>query len=179
VRLLHSTCFRYLVKWQGWDATDNTWEPAKNINPSIVAAYHGRAAPLPQQPKRGLGCARVRLSHAEQRRGGKPTTLSMVCGSVVAKLIESRTNAYMPLATLSFYVLSMDKTGHIIWPQDFDPHSRAQLRNQARSLLKRMIADPANPADESMEPALHGRGTGALWVGAPQRKLVVVQPLQA
>jgi hypothetical protein len=171
--------FEYLIKWAGWDATTNTWEASTRIDPKLVAAYHGRPAPRKQQPKRGLGCARVRLSHAEHRRGGTPTTLSMVCGKVVAKLVESRTNAYMPLATLQFFVLSMDKTGHIIWPTDFDAHAKASLRMQARSLLRQMIADPANPADETMEPALQGHGTSAMWVGAPQRKLVVVQPLQA
>ena len=80
----------------------------------------------------------------------------------------------MPTATLTFFVLSMDKTGHIIWPTLFDAKTQAALRMQARALLQKMMDDPANPVDSTMAPALTGRGTCALWVGAPQRKLVEV-----
>jgi hypothetical protein len=37
-----------------------------------------------------------------------------------------------------------------------------------------MIDDPNNPVDASMAPALTGTGTGALWKGAPKKKVVVV-----
>ena len=98
----------------------------------------------------------------------------MVCGNVILKLLESRTDEYMPLVTLKFFCLSCDKNGHIIWPTEFSAATKAQLRLQVRALLRKMIDDPANPCDASMEPAMTGVGTSSLWVGAPKRKLVEV-----
>ena len=98
----------------------------------------------------------------------------MVCGHVIAKLAESRTDEYMPRATLTFYVLSMDKNGHIIWPTLFSDKAQAQLRQQARTLLRQMIDDPLNPCDSTMEPAMTATGTSSIWQGAPKRKLVEV-----
>ena len=51
----------------------------------------------------------------------------------------------MPTMTLTFFVLSMDKTGHIIWPTNFEAKTRAALRLQARALLQKMMDDPLNP----------------------------------
>ena len=168
--------FEYLIKWRGWDATTNTWEPVMHIDPALIDAYHGRPHQGRRQlaPRRGKGCARARLSAADQRRGIVPHTISMVCGSVKAKLTVSRTDAYMPRASLQFFVLSMDKNGHIIWPTSFDAHTRAALRMQARAHLRAMIDDPKNPCDSTMEPAMTGTGTSAIWQGAPKRKLVEV-----
>ena len=98
----------------------------------------------------------------------------MVCGRVSAKLMVSRTDAYMPKATLQFFVMSMDKNGHIIWPTNFDAHTRAALRMQARAHLRAMIDDSGNPCDATMEPAMTGMGTSSIWQGAPKRKLVEV-----
>eukprot|EP00966_Prymnesium_polylepis_P060707 1408574-Prymnesium_polylepis.1 len=81
---------QYNIKWQGWDPSMNTWEAASRVHPDLIREYEGKP-PLPQRPepssapalfKRGAGCARARLSKAEQRRGGVPTTISMVCGNV-------------------------------------------------------------------------------------------------
>ena len=43
---------------------------------------------------------------------------------------------------------------------------------QARSLLRKMIDDPLNPMDSSMELAMTGTGTSSVWKAAPKRKLV-------
>ena len=174
----------YEIKWRGWASETNTWEAASRIHPALVAAFEGKPAPLPRiskplLPRRGAGAARARLSCAEQRRGGVPQTISMVCGNVVVELKESVKQERMPTLTLTFLVLSMDKTGHIIWPTNFNPRTRAALRLQARALLQRMIDDPLNPVDSSMAPALTATGTSAVWKGAPQRELVVVQPQMA
>ena len=100
----------------------------------------------------------------------------MVCGNVIVQLKESATQAQMPTLTLTFFVLSMDKSGHIIWPTNFSARSQAALRMQARALLQKMMDDPLNPVDSTMAPALTGLGTSAVWQGAPRRQLVVVQP---
>ena len=73
------------------------------------------------------------------------------------------------------FVGTMDKMGHITWPTKFAPAAQAALRMQVRALLRKMIDDPENPCDASMEPAMTGWGS-SLWEGAPQRQLVVVAP---
>jgi hypothetical protein len=143
-----------------------------------VRAFEGlpvKAVPRPSLASRGAGCARARLSSAEQQRGGVPTTISMVCGNILIELKEPKDGSRMPVASATFKVLSMDQHGHIIWPTTFAPATQAALRKQARTLLQRMIDDPLNPVDSTMAPALTGKGTDAVWVGAPQRKLVEVR----
>jgi hypothetical protein len=88
----------YLIKWRDWPEETNTWESAHRINKADVAAFEGRplkvAAPSrPSLPARGVGCARAQLSSAEQARGGKPETISMVCGEVVMELKEPKRTA--------------------------------------------------------------------------------------
>ena len=172
----------YLIKWLGWPADTNTWEAASRIHPALVAAFEGKPAPqpctsAPVLPKRGAGAARARLSGAEQRRGGVPQTLSMVCGQVGIELKESARQERMPTLSLTFFVLSMDKSGHIVWPTNFAPRTQAALRLQARALLQKMIDDPLNPVDSTMSPALTGVGTSEVWHGPPQT--IVVQPPMA
>jgi len=171
----------YLIKWLGWPESTNTWESASRIHPALVAAFEGKPAPQPRisapiLPKRGAGAARARLSGAEQRRGGVPQTISMVCGNVMVELKESATQERMPTLMLTFFVLSMDKSGHIVWPTNFTARTQAALRMQARALLQKMLDDPLNPVDSTMALALTGLGTSAVWQGAPRRQLVVVQP---
>ena len=74
-----------------------------------------------------------------------PQSISMVCGNVVLELKEPVKLERMPTMTLTFFVLSMDKKGHIVWPTNFDARTRAALRLQARALLQKMIDDPLNP----------------------------------
>ena len=101
--------------------------------------------------------------------------MSMVCGNVLidVKAPKDETSS-MATLELTFFVLSMDKTGHIIWPTAFDAPTQAQLRKQARALLKKMIDDPLNPAEDTMRPALTGTGTSEVWVAPKKRKLVEI-----
>jgi hypothetical protein len=170
----------YLVKWLNWPESTNTWEPPSNINKALVGAFNGKPPKPPPKaraaslPARGAGCARARLSAAEEARGGRPETISMVCGKVIAELKEPKSGEAMPMATFTLFVLSMDKNGHIIWPTNFEAKTQAALRMQARALLQKMIDDPNNPVDATMAPALTGTGTSSLWAGAPRRQLVEV-----
>ena len=100
----------------------------------------------------------------------------MVCGNVVMSFKERIDEATMSVACLTLYVLTMDNTGHIIWPTNFTPGAKAALRMQARALLRKMIDDPHNPCDSTMLPALTGTGTSSVWEGAPRRQLLIVQP---
>ena len=103
----------YLVKWHDWPETTNTWEPARNINKEDVAAFEGRPlkysrADRPSMPARGVGCARARLSSAAEARGGKPETISMICGNVLAKLKEPKNKEVMPTATVTFFEMGVE-----------------------------------------------------------------------
>ena len=175
---------KYLIKWRGFPESDNTWEAPANINRALVASYEGRAAPAasptrrPKLPNRGQGAARAFLTSAAQRRGQVPTSLSMVCGNTTVNLKESRKQEYMPVAKLTFMVMTMDNAGHITWPTNFATATRAALRNQVRALLRKMLDDPLNPCNETMAPALEGVGTSSVWEGAPRRQLVRAQPAQ-
>ena len=172
---------QYEIKWQGWGTEYNTWESASRIDHAMVRAFDGQQprrsrVAAPPQFKRGSGCARARLSVAAQKRGGVVQTISMVCGNVQIHMKEPISRERMPTLALTFKVLSMDKNGHIIWPTSFDTVTQAALRKQARTLLRAMIDDPLNPTDATMEPAMTGTGTSSVWVGAPQRQLVIVHP---
>ena len=190
---------KYLIQWRGFDESHNSWEAPANINKQLVAQFEavGAAARTavasssvgtsalvaPQQcqpslPNRGQGAARAHLSAAAQRRGRVPSVLSMVCGNVIVKFKESRTEKTMPTLSLVFKVLTMDSAGHITWPQTFSPQTQAALRLQARALLRTMIDDPLNPCDATMEPAMTGTGTSSVWQAPPKRQMVWVQPGQ-
>ena len=169
---------KYLVKWTGWPESANSWVYGSNIDPGLVRAFEGKPAPrqrrpAPAQYKRGVGCARARLSVAAQKRGGVPQTISMVCGNVLVHFKEPVDPERMPTLKIIFHVLTMDKHGFINWPTSFDATTQAALRMQARALLKKMIDDPLNPVDKSMAPALTGTG-GRVRAPAAKRQMVEV-----
>ena len=173
---------QYLVKWVGWPEDQSTWEYASNIHPDLVRAFEGKPPPrqrrsAPLAYKRGEGCARARLSAAEQKRGGVPQTISMVCGNIKVIYKESTNPEVVPTLKLIFYVLTMDKNGFITWPDEYDLTTQAALRKQARVLLKKMIDDPLSPVDETMAPALTGTGGGVRE--PPPKRQMVAKPAQA
>ena len=104
--------------------------------------------------KRGLGCARLHLSAAAGQRGELALTMAMICGAVIISYREPTALRAMGTLTLKMFVLSMDHTGHIIWPCQFTPKAMASLRRQARSLLERMMQDPGYPIHPKMKTAL-------------------------
>ena len=167
----------YLVVWagEGWEGwppeSKRTWETEGRIHADLVAAYDQAAPALPPQVKRrkrkrapalharGHGAGRARLSVAAQRRGGVPQHISMACSPFHVEFVEAKDRSTMPRLTVTMHVLTMDKMGHIIFPTVYSDRRRAQLRLQARELLRQMIADPNNPTDNTMTPALTGTGT--------------------
>lgn len=163
---------QYHIKWAGWD--ESTWEAASRVHPDLVREYEGKPArlPRPQQSsstvpfKRGAGCARARLSKADQRRGGVPETISMIAGNVEVLYSVPKNKLKCLTIKITFGVLTMNKHGFITWPTEFDLNTKAQLRKQARILLRKMMDDPFNPVDDSMAPALTQQG-GAVRVPPP------------
>ena len=163
----------YLIKWLNYPESDNTWEPASRIHFALVAAFEGK------QARAAAARFGARLAQAWRRRGARA---ALVRGAAAGRHpsndfdgVRQRdrraqgvgdAGADMPTLTLTFFVLSMDKSGHIIWPTNFSARSQAALRMQARALLQKMMDDPLNPVDSTMAPALTGLGTSAVWQGA-------------
>jgi len=191
-RVTDSGKVEYEIKWAGWEAAHNSWEPALGICGSLTRAYDRehpftaaenarrpnkkrRLAQAPLRPARGAGCARARLSTAAQRRGGVPEHISMVCSPVHVELVEPKDRKSMPRVEITFHVMTMDSAGHIIWPKEYSAARKAEMRRQARAMLEEMIRDPANPCDATMAPALTGMGTSSVFQGAAQRQYVTVQ----
>ena len=105
--------------------------------------------------RRSTGCARLYLSQAAERRGQVAHVMAMVCGNMIIDFREPRGLQRIPRLTLRLFVLSMDRSGHIVWPVDFEPRTKAALRKQARILLEKMLASPQTyPVDSSWEAAL-------------------------
>ena len=94
----------------------------------------------------------------------------MVCGNLVIDYCEPCGFMRMPRLTIHMFVLSMDRHGHIIWPVDFEPRTKAALRKQARALLSVMLDCPGSyPVDESWRPALTKASDGSLELRPPRR----------
>lgn len=125
--------------------------------------------------KRSLGCARLFLSAAQEARGMKATVLAMVCGNTVIELRAATGFRSMPRLTINYFVLSMDADGHIIWPVDFAPRTKAALRKQARALLQRMMDDEDYPVDPSMAKALTQASDSRLQLLPPP----IARPMEA
>ena len=64
----------------------------------------------------------------------------MVCGNVLidVKAPKDETSS-MATLELTFFVLSMDKTGHIIWPTAFEAPTQAQLDWKGDTYKKGMV----------------------------------------
>ena len=118
--------------------------------------------------KRSLGCARLFLAAAQEARGLKASVMAMVCGNVVIELRAPKAFKAMPRLTINFFVLSMDAHGHIVWPVDFAARTKAALRKQARTLLKRMLDDDSYPVDPSMSEALTAASDSRLHLQPPR-----------
>ena len=136
------------------------------------------------RPSRGkihLG-RRLAQSGVEQRRGGVPQSISMVCGNVTIELKESVTQERMPRRSRSPSSCSRwTKTGpHHVAPTNFEARTRAALRNHAGARAAaeddRRPAQPGGLHDGASVDGGTAEGTSAVWKGAPQRELIVVQP---
>ena len=104
-------------------------------------------------------------------------TLAMVCGAVIITYREPTHFRAMGTLSIKIFILSMDHTGHIIWPINFAPKAMASLRNQARTLLQRMMADPLYPINEKMKGALDPKVTSAsLLQRAPLKPIAMARP---
>ena len=148
------------------------------------ASKQKRKGRFPDRWQRAHGCAKLHLSGAAGRRGNLGTVMAMVAGNVLIRYQEPKFLKAMPRLTLKFFVLSMDLKGHILWPTNFAPKSKAALRRQARHHLLALLKNPNCPVDPRMEEAL-SEESGALlplslgWKRIPVTKARVKTPPSA
>ena len=88
--------------------------------------------------------------------------MAMACGAVKVKFLEPKRFGRMPTLRISFFVMSMDHNGHVIWPTSFNPRTQAALRLQARTHLAAMLADSMYPTDPRMVTAMTGTSSALL-----------------
>ena len=144
-----------------------------NLKSRLGRSAKPRAARTPRYPfKRGLGCAKLILKRAAQKRGKLARLLSMVVGNVLIKVKVPKFQRLMPTVEILAFVATMDHNGHINWPTAFEAAARAQLRTQFRSHLRTMLDDPNYPVDPVMEAAMTGTGTDSVRAVPVKRKMV-------
>eukprot|EP00965_Chrysotila_dentata_P119059 3935987-Pleurochrysis_carterae.AAC.2 len=112
--------------------------------------------------RRGSGCACLVLPRGAHRTGRLARRMSMVAGHLRIIYKQPRRQVAMPRLTLRFFVLTIDRTGHIEWPANFSTKGQAILRKLARKKLEAMLVDPAYPVDPSMSVALKKGSSGVL-----------------
>lgn len=128
-----------------WRLEESDKEPKRLINKKM-----GQAVPF----RRGLGSAKLHLSHAAGDRGERTDLISQVVGNVSIILKEPKEERAMPTGSITFAAASMDKRGHINWPTLFAPRTAAALRKQIRFHLEKMIDDPTYPTLTQFTPSL-------------------------
>eukprot|EP00965_Chrysotila_dentata_P068245 2256492-Pleurochrysis_carterae.AAC.1 len=68
-------------------------------------------------------------------------SMVMVTGHLRIIYKEPRRQLSMPRLTLRFFVITLDKTGHIEWPSNYTTREQAILRKLARQKLQSMLQD--------------------------------------
>ena len=119
-----------------------------------------------------MGCAKLQLKRAAQKRGKLARLLSMVVGNMLIKIKVPKFQRSMPTVEILLFLATMDHNGHVNWPTTFEPSARAQLRVQFRAHLRLMLDDPKYPVNPAMEAAMTGRGSDSLREVPPKRRLV-------
>ena len=129
-----------------------------NLKSRLGRSAKPRATRTPKYSfKRGLGCAKLILKRAAQKRGKLARLVSMVVGNVLIKAKVPKFQRSMPTIEVLAFVATMDHHGHINWPTTFDAPARAQIRTQFRAHLRTMLDDPSFPVDPVMEAAMFPR----------------------
>ena len=132
--------------------------------PRGLAQGHATAA---RRHRRGSGAARLHLSAKDAKQGKVAFAMSMACGNVLIQFKEPTCQLRQPTLTVLFFVLTMDQTGHVLWPTNFGDKTRAQLRKAARQQLQKMMDSAEHPADATWLPAMTGTGSTIWQPAAP------------
>ena len=126
--------------------------------------------------RRGSGAARALLSAADCRKGVSASACSMACGNTLVRFRESTSPFRQPTLELLFFVMTMDTTGHVLWPTVFGQKTKAMLRKRLRGHIKTMMLSKQHPVDSSFDPALTSTGEAdSLWKPPKRQRLVEVE----
>src|SRR6185369_11856292 len=105
--------WKYLVKWQGWPESQNTWEPEGNLTncKRLVQSYHR------QHPdKRSLGSQGTRKNQARKDRENRQPVTSRNQRTVRISMVQQQRGSYSgrrsPQPALSHDPGSLRQQGH-------------------------------------------------------------------
>ena len=118
--------------------------------------------------RRGSGAARAHVTAKDARQGKIAGAISMACGNTLIHFKESTNKLQQPTLTVLFFVMTMDKSGHVLWPTVFSDKARAMLRKAARRQVQIMMDSSDHPVDASWGPSLTGTGSSTTWQPAPR-----------
>eukprot|EP00965_Chrysotila_dentata_P110957 3667246-Pleurochrysis_carterae.AAC.1 len=119
----------------------------------------------------GMGCARLVLARGAHRTGRLATKMRMVAGHLRILYQQPRRQIAMPRLTLRFFVLMMDRNGHIEWLSNCSIKGQAMLRKLAQLTLQAMLDNAAYPVDSMMRVVLSQSSSGVLALRASSNEL--------
>ena len=112
---------------------------------------------------RSHGCAHINISAAAVKSGELARELSLPFGNVSIVCSEPKRKRAMPTVTLRMFAFTLKSNGHINWPFDTNPRTKAMMRNMAKLKLKAMLDSPREfPLDAGMRNALTSASDGTL-----------------
>ena len=120
--------------------------------------------------RRGVGCSRLALSEADGRRGMLASLLAMIAGTLTVRYREPTREKDMPRIKLSFFVMTMNAYGHIVWPTNFDLHARALLRKLARREVQIICWTTRATQSTRSSPSLCICQESPTWIWGRSRK---------
>lgn len=114
----------YLVKWKGYGAKDNTWEPAENILDKSLITTYSQAVAARNKTGGGRGVTKA--------KGGGGSGLPTARKSLPAQLASASTSASSSAALNGSLLISPSKRG----PRS--PRTSTPTRHDKRNVLPRL-----------------------------------------
>lgn len=141
--------------------TSSTWyEYLLNKPTKYDAMFALEKADIKSQP-RSHGCAHLNLSEQRLKQGHLAEEISIPFGNVSVVCMEPKRLRAMPTVTFRFFVLTMNSSGHINWPFEVNPRTKAMLRIMIRRKLKEMLdSERKYPISPGMRAALTMQSDG-------------------
>ena len=117
-------------------------------------------ADINSQP-RSHGCAHLNISQQRVKLGQLAKEISIPFGNVSVVCLEPKRQHSMPTVTFRFFVLTMNASGHINWPFEVNPRTKAMLRLMVRRKLTDMLdSERKFPISPRMRSALTTQSDG-------------------
>ena len=141
-------------------ATSNWYEYLLNKPTKYDAMFALEKADIKSQP-RSHGCAHLNISQQRVKMGHLAEEISIPFGNVSVVCVEPKRQKAIPTVTFRFFVLTMNASGHINWPFEVNPRTKAMLRIMVRRKLQDMLESERKfPVHPSMRSALTSQSDG-------------------